>query len=105
MRRATLAVLVLLAAPATAQAPWPEEFTNPRAADGDLLLLMPCGGAMAFRPVATPAGPGALDDRQVTLGTTDRPAASPNSPAASPSPGPSPRKGMTVRSTGSASTR
>lgn len=26
---------------------------------------------MAFRPVETPAGPGALDDRPVTLGTTD----------------------------------
>ncbi|MBP0462763.1 SUMF1/EgtB/PvdO family nonheme iron enzyme [Roseomonas sp. PWR1] len=71
MRAATLAMLVLLAAPAAAQAPWPEDFSNPRAADGDLVLPMPCGGAMAFRPVATPSGPGALDDRPVTLGTTD----------------------------------
>ncbi|MBR0673966.1 SUMF1/EgtB/PvdO family nonheme iron enzyme, partial [Neoroseomonas soli] len=68
---ATAALLLMLAAPAAAQAPWPADFTNPRAADGDLVLPMPCGGAMAFRAVETPAGPGALDDRPVTLGTTD----------------------------------
>jgi formylglycine-generating enzyme required for sulfatase activity len=69
--RAAFAALLLLAAPAAAQAPWPQDFTNPRPAEGDLLLPMPCGGAMAFRPVETPAGPGALDDRPVTIGTTD----------------------------------
>ena len=62
---------LFFAAPAAAQAPWPAESTNPRAADGDLVLPMPCGGAMAFRAVETPAGPGALDDRPVTLGTAD----------------------------------
>ena len=72
MRIATAALLLTMtAAPAVAQAPWPADFTNPRAADGDLVLPMPCGGAMAFRAVETPAGPGALDDRPVTLGTTD----------------------------------
>lgn len=70
MRLAMMALLVM-ASPALAQAPWPEEFTNPRAAERDLVLPMPCGGAMAFRPVETPAGPGALDDRPVTVGTTD----------------------------------
>ncbi|MEO3471720.1 SUMF1/EgtB/PvdO family nonheme iron enzyme [Roseomonas sp. CAU 1739] len=64
-------LLFALAQPAAAQAPWPADFTNPRAADGDLLLPMPCGGAMAFRPIETPTGAGALEDRQVTLGTTD----------------------------------
>jgi hypothetical protein len=67
---AALAAL-LCAVPARAQAPWNADFTNPRAADGDLVLPMPCGGAMAFRAVETPAGPGALDDRPVTLGTLD----------------------------------
>lgn len=71
MRIAAAALLLMTAAPALAQAPWPADFTNPRAADGDLVLPMPCGGAMAFRAVETPAGPGALDDRPVTLGTTD----------------------------------
>ncbi|WP_230165483.1 SUMF1/EgtB/PvdO family nonheme iron enzyme [Roseomonas sp. CECT 9278] len=61
----------VLGTAARAQGPWPEEFTNPRTAERDLLLPMPCGGAMAFRPVETPAGPGALEDRPVTLGTTD----------------------------------
>lgn len=69
--RATALCVVLLAAPALAQAPWPEDFTNPRRHDRDLVLPMPCGGAMAFLPVETPAGPGALEDRPVTLGTTD----------------------------------
>jgi len=69
--RMAAALLLLAAAPALAEAPWPEEFTNPRPAEGDLVLPMPCGGSMAFRPVETPAGPGALDDRPVTLGTTD----------------------------------
>jgi hypothetical protein len=64
-------LLALLAAPAAAQAPWSADFTNPQAAQGDLMLPMPCGGAMAFRPVETPAGPGALEDRPVTLGTLD----------------------------------
>lgn len=71
MRIAAAALLLMTAAPALAQAPWPADFTNPRAADDDLVLPMPCGGAMAFRAVETPAGPGALDDRPVTLGTTD----------------------------------
>lgn len=69
--RAAWILLLLLAAPARAQTPWPEEFTNPRPADGDLVLPMPCGGAMAFRPVETPAGPGALEDRAVTVGSAD----------------------------------
>jgi predicted nucleic acid-binding protein len=70
MRRALLALL-LAATPAAAQAPWPEAFTNPRPAPGDLLLPLPCGAALAFRPVATPAGAGPLDDRAVTLGSAD----------------------------------
>ena len=69
--RAALLGILLMATPAIAQSPWPSDLTNPRAADGDLVLPMPCGGAMAFRPVETPAGPGALDDRPVTLGTAD----------------------------------
>ncbi|MBW6397093.1 formylglycine-generating enzyme family protein [Roseomonas sp. HJA6] len=71
MRRIATLLACLIATPTLAQAPWSTDFTNPRAADGDLVLPMPCGGAMAFRPVETPAGPGALDDRPVTLGTTD----------------------------------
>ena len=39
-----------------APGPWPEALYNPRPAPDDLLLPLPCGGAMAFRAVVTPAG-------------------------------------------------
>ncbi|WP_049976223.1 SUMF1/EgtB/PvdO family nonheme iron enzyme [Azospirillum sp. B506] len=46
---------------------WPEALYNPKADKDDLVLPMPCGGAMTFRKVAVPAE-GALDDRRVELG-------------------------------------
>ncbi|PJK27715.1 formylglycine-generating enzyme family protein [Minwuia thermotolerans] len=73
--RCRLAALLLLAAlPAGAQEiTWNSESFNPRPLEGDLVLPMPCGGAMAFRKVNVP-GSGALDDYRVTLGSheTDR---------------------------------
>ncbi|MFZ2871605.1 formylglycine-generating enzyme family protein [Zavarzinia sp.] len=65
--------LLVLAIPAAA-ADWETKQWNPKPADGDVDLPMPCGGHMAFRRVATPtgdAGSGPLDDRQVTLGQSD----------------------------------
>lgn len=50
--------------------PWPEAYYNPKPAEGDLVLPMPCGGAMAFRRVETPAD-GPLGDRRVLLGAAD----------------------------------
>ncbi|MGE5442034.1 MAG: formylglycine-generating enzyme family protein [Bacteroidota bacterium] len=73
MFRGLLAIalpMFLLAGPVAAQPaaqPWPERLYNPQAAAGDLVLPMPCGGAMAFRRVDVPAE-GVLDDRKVTLG-------------------------------------
>lgn len=64
----------LCALSVTAQAAdWAEESYNPQPLEGDMVLPMPCGGAMTFRPVAVPSG-GALDDYRVTLGSheTDR---------------------------------
>ncbi|SBV91394.1 conserved exported hypothetical protein [uncultured Alphaproteobacteria bacterium] len=61
-----LAVLLALAAPALAD--WDAKLFNPQAAKDDVVLPMPCGGAMAFRRVAIPAE-GALGDRAVTLGS------------------------------------
>lgn len=79
--RAGLCAL-LLAAPAAAQAQppppvswppvWEEARYNPRPASGDLVLPIPCGGAMVFRFVPTPAGDGPLDDRTVTLGSGEQ---------------------------------
>ncbi len=69
------AAFLVLSAPALAQElpapqPWPQAYYNPQPADGDLVLPMPCGGAMAFRRVETPAD-GPLGDRRVLLGAAD----------------------------------
>ena len=70
---AALTLAVTLALPAAAQAPsWPEDGWNPRRAADDLMLPLPCGGAMAFRPIPVPVPPGAMADREVTLGQPDR---------------------------------
>ncbi|NKC13437.1 MAG: SUMF1/EgtB/PvdO family nonheme iron enzyme [Gammaproteobacteria bacterium] len=47
---------------------WPGKFYNPQPLAGDLVLPMPCGGAMVFRPVATQTQL-RLDDQRVELGT------------------------------------
>jgi hypothetical protein len=52
-------------------AEWDPRWFNPQAAEGDLVLPLPCGGAMAFRPVDVPSGPGPLDDRALTVGQAD----------------------------------
>jgi formylglycine-generating enzyme required for sulfatase activity len=50
---------------------WPAERYNPRPADGDVLLPLPCGGQMAFRRVEVPTAPGPLEDREITVGGSD----------------------------------
>lgn len=56
------------ATPATTSS-WPQEAWNPQPAADDLVLPLPCGGAMAFRPVPTPPeGSSLLADRAVRLG-------------------------------------
>lgn len=70
-----LPILLLLAAPAapaTAQTiDWQERYYNPQPLPDDLVLPMPCVGAMTFIRVITPvAGDDLLDDVQVTLGET-----------------------------------
>ena len=73
MKSATSSALVLALAYATAGAgaePWSVQSYNPEAAQGDLTLPMPCGGAMAFRRVNVPSG-GMLDDHKITLGSHD----------------------------------
>ncbi|MGP9822090.1 formylglycine-generating enzyme family protein [Salinarimonas sp. NSM] len=61
-----------LVAPASAQpaTTWPEWVWNPRPDPDDVVLPMPCGGAMALRVVETGSA-GALDDRRVVLGRND----------------------------------
>ena len=73
-RRIVLAIwFVLAAAPAFAQTPsrWPDEAWNPRPLPDDLVLPLPCNGAIAFRPVPTPVGSGNMSDRPTVLGQSD----------------------------------
>ncbi|MEO1550401.1 MAG: SUMF1/EgtB/PvdO family nonheme iron enzyme [Pseudomonadota bacterium] len=62
------ALMCLLALPAWAEITWKESYYNPSPADGDLVLPMPCGGAMTFRRVDTPNSDGVLGDIPVTFG-------------------------------------
>ncbi len=64
-----VAAALLLSAPAHAE--WDAKWFNPQPAEEDLVLPMPCGGAMVFRPVEVPSGAGPLDDRAVTVGQAD----------------------------------
>ena len=66
-----LALALLLPVPTFGQAPWPAAFWNPAPLPDDLVLPLPCGGRMAFRPVETPMAEGPLADRAVTLGQAD----------------------------------
>jgi hypothetical protein len=65
-----LAFLLPLAALAASQITWKEQFYNPHPLPKDLILPMPCGGAMVFRPVVVPADR-LLGDRRITLGGQD----------------------------------
>lgn len=57
-------------APAAAQASgtWQERFWNPSPAEDDRVVPLPCGGALALRPVATPLPGNWLHDKPVPLG-------------------------------------
>lgn len=67
---ALLLALLPLAAWAVAKITWKETFYNPHPLPKDLILPMPCGGAMVFRPVVVPADK-LLGDRRLTLGGSD----------------------------------
>ncbi|MFO1153255.1 MAG: SUMF1/EgtB/PvdO family nonheme iron enzyme [Rhodospirillales bacterium] len=68
---ATAVLIAALAGTSTAQAaPWPADAYNPKPAADDVILPMPCDGAMAFRRVVIPAD-GPLGDRLVFVGGTD----------------------------------
>ena len=71
MRKLFLAAMILFAPAVNAQERWPAEFWNPKPLTDDLILPMPCGGAMVFRPVPTPLGQGLLADRPAMLGQAD----------------------------------
>lgn len=66
-----LALAALLWAGRAHAADWDARWFDPHPAEGDLVLPLPCGGAMAFRPVDVPSGPGPLDDRPLTVGQAE----------------------------------
>lgn len=63
-----------MAGAADTPARWPDNLWNPKPGADDVVLPMPCGGAMAFRKVEVPSD-GPLGDYRVTLGGTDEAAA------------------------------
>lgn len=69
--KALLPILLLLCLNAPARAAnWAEKWYDPHPdpAGDDLVLPLPCGGAMAFRPVDIAVGSGPLDDHAAPLG-------------------------------------
>jgi hypothetical protein len=58
-----------------AQAPAPAPEWNPKPAEGDLIIPLPCDMGIAFRKIGTPMGEGPLADRRVVLGDEDAAAA------------------------------
>ncbi|MEM8800694.1 MAG: SUMF1/EgtB/PvdO family nonheme iron enzyme, partial [Pseudomonadota bacterium] len=50
--------------------PWRDRYINPVPLDDDIILPLPCGGGIAFRPVLVPVNT-VLDDRKVVLGGND----------------------------------
>ncbi|WP_417792877.1 formylglycine-generating enzyme family protein [Terasakiella pusilla] len=69
-----LATLLVFLGTSVAQAedvkPWNEKLYNPQTSEGDVVLPMPCGGAMVFRKVVIPQQ-SVVDDYKITLGGSD----------------------------------
>lgn len=66
------AMLAGLPALAQTDITWNESYYNPAPAPGDVVLPMPCGGAMTFRRIETPNADGTLGDIPVILGEDGR---------------------------------
>jgi hypothetical protein len=58
---------------AASEVTWEDRYYNPKPLDGDVVLPMPCGGAMTFRrvPIRPEGGEGPLSDLPVSLGDVD----------------------------------
>jgi len=52
---ASLVLVTASADPGAVPAAWPATLYNPKPLPDDVIVPLPCGGALAFRPVATPA--------------------------------------------------
>jgi len=69
MRKVLLPLICcFVASSAIAEITWKESYYNPQPLADDLVLPMPCGGAMVFRRIETPSSDGAIGDVSVVLG-------------------------------------
>ncbi len=68
---ALLLALQLAASGALAQERWDERFWNRQAMADDLVLPLPCGASMAFRPVEIKSADNWLSDMVIELGSAD----------------------------------
>ena len=67
IRSLAAAVLSLPVGASAADVVWDQDLYNPRPLQDDVIFPLPCGGAIAFRPVDTRAS-GPMDDQLVELG-------------------------------------
>jgi len=67
---ALAALFALTPGIAVAAETWDDKLFNPKPADGDVVLPLPCGGAMAFRKLSVP-GDSVYADYPVTIGIQD----------------------------------
>lgn len=65
-----LLAAVLTPVPALAEVGWDDYDWNPQPMEGDVVLPMPCDGAMAFRRVETPVSPNWLADAPLQMGSS-----------------------------------
>lgn len=68
LSRVCLASLLMLGSQAVLGAPWDIKFFNPKPAEDDVILPMPCEGSMVFRKIHVPLDK-PLDDLKVMLGS------------------------------------
>jgi hypothetical protein len=68
LKHLCMAGLLLIGAQEVLAAPWEAKFFNPKPADDDVILPMPCEGSMVFRKVHVPLDK-PLDDLKVMLGS------------------------------------
>ena len=70
LRLSCAVLMISCTSAAQGQTKWAGALFNPQAKPDDVVLPMPCGGAMTFRRVNVPATD-VLDDRRVQLGNAD----------------------------------
>ena len=66
-KAALLLILSAFAGAAGAAPKWEERYYNPKPAKDDVVLPLPCEGALVFRKIVVPAA-GPLDDLPINVG-------------------------------------